>query len=344
MRGVTTASMVTKNSDVTAESSMAEIGEYNEQKPLLGIGSCLAGNAVRYNGQTKKPNAHVVALCEQFATRAFCPELGAGMGVPRPPIHIVGDENQVRVLDVDTHELDFTAPIQAYAQRVLDEAPTLCGYILVKGSPSCGWGRVKRYSENGHYVASDQNGVFANALQAADPLLPLEDDGRLNDDRIRESFATRACTYHDWKRAVAAGLSAHRLIEFYTRYKYLVMAHHVPSYEALGRMLADAGKMDIDALAREFVETLMAALTHRTTRASHSNALFHISGYLKREITPEQRQRLRELIENYRTGGVPLIVPITMLKHHFADSPDAYINSQVFLNPYPEELQLRNRL
>lgn len=329
-------------SDTHPDSGTSRIANYSDQTPLLGIGSCLAGNAVRYNGQTKKPNEHVVALCEQFATRAFCPELGAGMGVPRPPIHLVGDEHQVRIVDVDTHTQDFTTPIANYAQRVLSEAPTLCGYILVKGSPSCGWGRVKRYSEKGHRLASDQNGVFANALHALDPLLPLEDDGRLNDDRLRESFATRACTYHDWKRTVARGLSAHTLIEFYSRYKYLVMAHHVPSYQKLGKMLANAGKEDLEALSKAFIETLMAGLTHTTTRASHSNTLFHISGYLKRDITAEQRQRLRELIESYRNGDVPLVVPVTMIKHYFADRPDAYINSQVFLNPYPEELKLRN--
>lgn len=312
------------------------------EKPLLGIGSCLAGNAVRYNGQTKKPNAHVVALTEQFETRAFCPELGAGMGVPRPPIHLVGDENNVRVVDVDTHTQDFTDPIAAFAQRVLSEAPQLCGYILVKGSPSCGYGRVKRYSEKGHHLASDQNGVFANALHKADPLMPLEDDGRLNDERLRESFATRACTYHDWKKTVAQGLSARALIAFYSRYKYLAMAHHVPSYQRLGKMLANAGKENIDELSAEFIEVLMSALTHTTTRASHGNTLFHISGYLKRELTSEQRQRLRGLIESYRKGDVPLIVPVTMLKHYFADSPDAYINNQVFLTPYPDELKLRN--
>lgn len=319
-----------------------ELANYSQQKPLLGIGSCLAGNAVRYNGQTKKPNEHVLALCKQFATRAYCPEVAAGMGVPRPPIHLVGNKNIIRALDVATHSQDFTAPIAAHAQHVLAEAPTLCGYILVKGSPSCGYGQVKLYSEEGLPLAYDQNGIFADALKKSDPLLPLEDDGRLNDEHLRESFATRACAYHDWKLTVANGLSAGALIAFYSRYKYLVMAHHVPSYKEIGKMLANAGKENIDTLANEFIYALMHALTHTTTRRSHSNVLFHISGYLKREIGDEQRQRLRDLIEAYRKEEVPLIVPVTMLKHYFADNPDAYINSQVFLNPYPEELRLRN--
>ena len=311
-------------------------------KALVGIGSCLAGNEVRYNGQSKSPNQHVRDICAHFDSRAFCPEMGIGLGVPRPPIHLVGTEDKVRIVDVETHGNDYTEQIRDYARCVLEQAPTLCGYILVKGSPSCGYGRVKRYSDKGHHLASDQDGVFAAALAQLDPLLPLEDDGRLNDPGLRESFVTRAYAYHEWKNLQRDGLTARRIIEFYSRYKYLVMAHHVPSYKSLGRMLSHTGKRDLQELADEFIATLMSALTHRATRRSHSNVLFHISGYLKRSVPSEQRQRLSALIEDYRTGEVPLIVPITMLKHHFADNPNAYINSQVFLNPYPEKLRLRN--
>jgi uncharacterized protein YbgA (DUF1722 family)/uncharacterized protein YbbK (DUF523 family) len=313
-------------------------------KPLLGIGSCLAGNAVRYNAQTKAPNQHVRNLAEHFEMRAFCPEMGIGMGVPRPPIHLVGDEDRVRALDVDSHTNDFTDKLAGYADTVLSLAPELCGYVLVKGSPSCGYERVKRYTMAGHGVASDQQGIFARALVEADPLLPLEDDGRLNDAGLRESFVTRAYAYHKWKEMVSEGLTPHRLVTFYSTYKYLVMAHHLASYKTLGPMVADAGKADLKALGREFIDALMAALGHRTTRRSHSNVLYHLSGYLKKTVSSEERQRLKDLIEQYRTGQVPLIVPVTMLKHHFANSPNAYIDNQVFMSPYPDTLQLRNLL
>jgi uncharacterized protein YbgA (DUF1722 family)/uncharacterized protein YbbK (DUF523 family) len=313
-----------------------------EKKPLMGIGSCLAGNAVRYNAQTKRPNQQVRDIAESFELRAFCPEMGIGMGVPRAPIHLVGDETKVRALDVNSHTHDFTDKLAGYADTVLSLAPGLCGYILVKGSPSCGYERVKRYTEKGHGVASDQQGIFATALGKADPLLPLEDDGRLNDPGLRESFVTRAYTYHDWKQLLSEGLSAHRLIAFYTRYKYLVMAHHAPSYKVLGPMLADAGKQDLTQLADTFIASLMAALSHRATRRSHSNVLYHISGYLKQNLADAERQRLKTLIDQYRLGQIPLLVPVTMLKHHFANSPNAYIATQVFMAPYPDELQLRN--
>jgi uncharacterized protein YbgA (DUF1722 family)/uncharacterized protein YbbK (DUF523 family) len=322
--------------------AMTTSEEFESRKPLLGIGSCLAGYAVRYNAESNPPNQHVRDLCTHFETRDFCPEIGIGLGVPRPPIHLVGDEHLVRVLDVTTHSHDYTDQIRAYAQSVLERAPSLCGYILVKGSPSCGYGRVKRYSPEGELLARDQHGIFAAALAALDPLLPLEDDGRLNDPGLRESFATRACAYHEWKALTRQGLTAHGLVEFYSRYKYLVMAHHIPSYKSLGPMLAHAGRRPLDELAAAWIGALMAALTQRATRRSHSNVLFHIAGYLKRRITAVQRRQLNVLIEEYRTGKIPLSVPINLLKQHFAEHPNAYINGQVFLDPYPEGLRVRN--
>jgi len=323
--------------------NMNGTGEHGRNRPVLGIGACLAGNAVRYNGQTKRPNQHVRDIAEHFELRAFCPEMGIGMGVPRPPIHLVSDgEGAIRALDVDSHSNDFTDRLASYAATVLSLAPELCGYILVKGSPSCGYERVKRFNMDGRGVASDLQGIYARALSAADPLLPLEDDGRLNDAGLRESFVTRAYAYHDWKQLLGEGLSAHRLVTFYSRYKYLVMAHDVASYQRLGPLVAAAGKRDLQELAGAFIQLLMGALGHRTTRRSHSNVLYHLAGYLKQTVSGEERQRLAALIEKYRTGQVPLIVPVTMLKHHFANSPNAYIDSQVFLAPYPDTLQLRN--
>ncbi|MEP5568116.1 MAG: DUF523 and DUF1722 domain-containing protein [Halioglobus sp.] len=321
---------------------MADNATDTEIQPVMGIGACLAGRPVRYNGQTKAANGHVQRISEHFEMRQFCPEMAAGLGVPRPPIHIVGDETVVRVLDVETHEHDHTDAIAGHAQEVLDLAPELCGYILVKGSPSCGYDRVKRFNMKGNTVAHDQKGIFAVALAKADPLLPLEDDGRLNDPGLRESFVTRAFTYYEWKKISASGLTAGKLIDFYSRHKYLVMAHHLESYKRLGRLLADAGKQDIDQLASEFISQLMGALQHRASRRSHSNVLFHLSGYLKKSISSEERQRLKALIEQYQKGLIPLVVPVTMLRHHFANNPNSYIDQQVFLEPYPEELQLRN--
>ncbi len=311
-------------------------------KPLVGIGSCLAGNEVRYNGQAKSPNQYVKQLSCAFETRPFCPEMGIGMGVPRPPIHLVGDEQSVRVLDVASHSNDYTDQIRDFASRLLDNHPGLCGYILVKGSPSCGYERVKRFNAKGNVVAHDQQGVFAATLGKLEPLLPLEDDGRLHDPALRESFVTRVYVYQAWKALINQGIDAKGLIAFYSRHKYLLMAHHPASYKVVGKLLANAGKENIEELSAEFITLLMNGLSQRSTRRTHSNVLFHLAGYLKRSVASEERQRLSDLIEQYRVGNIPLIVPITMLKHHFSNHPDAYIQQQTFMEPFPDELQLRN--
>lgn len=242
---------------------MVEADRKTLEKPLMGIGSCLAGNPVRYDGMTKSPNPHVQALGESFELRVFCPEMAAGMGVPRAPIHLVGSKDEVRALDVATHSNDFTDKLAGYADTVLSMTPDLCGYILVKGSPSCGYNQVKRHTMTGHHIASDQKGIFAAALVAADPLLPLEDDERLNDAGLRESFVTRAYAYHDWKALLATGLTLQKLITFYSRYKDSVMVHHAQSYKLIKSKLANAEQADLNALATEFVHTLMGALSHR---------------------------------------------------------------------------------
>jgi uncharacterized protein YbbK (DUF523 family) len=238
-------------------------------KPMIGIGSCLAGNAVRYDGQVKNISPHVQAICEIFEIRAFCPEMGVGMGVPRPPIELVGSENAVRVLDVTTHSKDYTGQLAGYAQKVLDLAPGLCGYLLVRGSPSCGYEGVKRHSDDGDHLASDQQGIFARALAVADPLLPLEDDERLNDPVLRESFVIRVHAYHDWKLLCGEGLSAYKLVEFYSRHKTRIMAHHKPDHEALEGILADTGVLPLEELSIIFITTLMAALSQKPGAAPY---------------------------------------------------------------------------
>ena len=227
---------------------------------------------------------------------------------------------------------------------MLDLAPAMCGYILVKGSPSCGWERVKRYDGQGNAVARDARGVFAAALHEADPLMPLEDDGRLNDAPLRDSFVSRAMAYHAWKTLNQTGLSPRALTEFHARHKYLIMAHDYNGYRELGRLAATAGVRSIDEVAEQYISGLMAALSRPATRRSHANALMHVMGYLKRSLSSRERQQLRDNIEQYREGTIPLIVPITLLRHHFSNHPDPYIDSQVFLTPYPDTLRLRNQL
>jgi uncharacterized protein YbgA (DUF1722 family) len=187
-------------------------------------------------------------------------------------------------------------------------------------------------------------GGFVSELLRIEPLLPVEDDGRLNDARIRENFFIRAYVYRDWKILQREELTAHRLITFYSRYKYLVMAHDTTAYKEIGRLLADAGKVDIDVLTAQFIELLMSAIKDPAKRSGLTNAMQHVRGYLKRTISAIEKADVDRSIDDYRTGLVPLVVPMKMLQHLFNVHPNEYIKTQVFMSPYPEELRLRNSI
>ena len=185
--------------------------------PSVGVGACLVGSKVRYNGESKRKNRHIEKLGEHVKLQAFCPEVAIGMGVPRQTVRLVGDIGSVKLMDSATQTTDFTRPMLAYALDVLEKHPDMSGYILVKGSPSCGFGRVKRYNDKGNVVLNDSEGIFAAELRRLDPLLPVEEDGRLCDAGLRENFVNRVFAYHDWKVSSAESTDHHGLIQFWSR-------------------------------------------------------------------------------------------------------------------------------
>ena len=273
-----------------------------------------------------------------------CPELGAGLGVPRPAIRLVGDPKAPRAVRVSDASHDVSAALHDYAARRIPELGDLCGYIFIKNSPSCGLFRVKVYQENGHPHQEGGRGLFADALTRAMPLLPVEEDGRLQDPVLRENFITRVFAWHNWQRLCREGLSAARLIDFHSRYKYTLMAHSPQDYQALGRMLADAGRQEPHSLGEHYFARLMAALRNPATRKTNTNVLMHLQGYLKQKLESREKEHMCEVIEQYRQGILPLVVPVTLLRHHFRQHPDPYIERQAYLQPYPDDLKLRNRL
>ncbi len=314
------------------------------KNPVVGIGSCLMGQPVRYSGDSKRKNNHIERLKGHIKLNSFCPEMAIGMGVPRQTVRLVGEIGKTRLMDSKTQTEDFTAPMKAYAAVVIDNNPNLSGYILVKGSPSCGYERVKRYNDLGNMSASDEMGMFAAELHRKDPLLPMEEDGRLNDDVLRENFISRVYAYDRWKKFKAGGVSHKGLLDFWARYKYQVMAHRISSYKTIGQLLANANGQTIEIVAEEFISLLMQSLKALATRKSHANVLEHIRGYLKKKLDANDKAELGALITQYRDGIVPLVVPLTLLRHHFKRHQNPYIEKQVFLLPYPEELSLRNRI
>ncbi|GAB6387522.1 YbgA family protein [Stutzerimonas marianensis] len=308
----------------------------------VGISACLLGSPVRFNGGHKESRLCSETLARHFEFVPVCPEVAIGLGTPREPIRLVGDPTQPRAVGSVRPDLDVTDALHAYGERVADELRDISGYILMQKSPSCGMERVKVYKDDGHPVKGGGTGVFARALMQARPDLPVEEDGRLNDPVLRENFLTRIFAYAEWHRLLDAGLTRKALVEFHARYKYQLMATDPVQYKHLGRLVATVGQAPLESFAPAYFSQLMRALKETASRGTHSNVLQHLSGYLKNDICGEDKQELQRVISQYREGIVPLVVPLTLLKHHFRHHPDRYVANQAYLQPHPEDLSLRN--
>jgi len=313
-------------------------------KLKLGISACLLGAEVRYNGGHKESRLCSRVLAEHFDFVPLCPEVAIGLGTPREPIRLVGDPQAPRALGTVNRERDVTQALHDYGTRMAGELDDISGYIFMHKSPSCGVERVKVYQDNGYPADGGASGIFAAAFTRLRPDLPVEEDGRLNDPVLRENFLTRVFAYAEWQRLLRAGLTRKAILDFHARYKYQLMANHPLQYKALGRLLADLGRHDPLEFGPRYFSQLMAALKKCATRGTHSNVLQHLSGYLKQALSSDEKEEMQQLIAQYRNGIIPLVVPLTLLKHHFRRHPDHYVARQAYLQPHPENLSLRNAL
>ena len=323
------------------------------EAPLpLGISECLLGNEVRYDGSGARSSFPHAALDGLYEYQGICPEVGIGMPVPRPPIRLVArgatdEAREVRAVGVVDSKLDYTDALADYAKKTAPGLEGVAGYVLMKSSPSCGMERVKVYSETADGSVGMPKrvgrGIFAEGLMQALPNLPLEECGRLNDEVLRENFVMRTFAYAHWQALVARGLTARGLVEFHSRYKYLLMAHSVPTYQEAGRLLSNL-KADLEGIAAKYISLLMQGLSRPASRGGHANVLAHLQGYLKRVLDAPSRQELATLIAAYRRGEQPLLAPMAVLKHHLNRHPDTYVLYQTYLDPHPPAAALRRRL
>jgi uncharacterized protein YbgA (DUF1722 family)/uncharacterized protein YbbK (DUF523 family) len=314
-----------------------------ESRIQVGISSCLLGESVRFDSGHKRDAYINVDLAKYFEYVSFCPEVGIGMGIPRPPIRLVGDPAQPRAVGVRVEGIDVTEKLIDYAHAVVADLPPISGYLFKRGSPSCGMERVKIYTDKGMPNGST-SGLYASIVMRGLPNLPVEEEGRLNDPVLRENFVERVYVFDRWQRLCKDELTPAKLIAFHTRHKFLLLSHSETHYRRLGRLVADAGTRDMRELSREYVSTLMDGLKRRATRRRHSNVLQHIMGYLKRSIDTGDKAELNRVIAEYKEGTVPLIVPMKLIEHHFRRHPDDYMALQIYLAPHPTDLGLRNHL
>lgn len=307
----------------------------------VGISECLLGRPVRHDGGHRHAELCTGELAQWFAWVPVCPENAIGLGTPREAIHLRRRaDGDLRLVGVRSGT-DHTDAMQEFARLQSAVLSSLCGFIVTKRSPTCGLERVRVYREGGQPDRADGTGLFTAQFMAANPLVPVEEDGRLHDAPLRENFVLRVFVLWRWRRLRAAPLTPAGLLDFHADHKYLLLAHSVAAYRALGRQLADLSAVDLPALADDYIAALMHALAKPVTRKGHSNVLWHMAGYLRDHLPPAHRRRLHDTIDEYRRGLVPLAAPLALLRHFLADFPDDYLARQVYLAPYPESLRLR---
>jgi uncharacterized protein YbgA (DUF1722 family)/uncharacterized protein YbbK (DUF523 family) len=311
-------------------------------KPRLGISACLLGHAVRYDGGHKQNDFCTAVLGPFVEWVPVCPEVEVGMPTPRPSIRLTGKSAAPVLLAERTGE-DWTARMAAYAEQRVAQLTRLdlSGYVTKKDSPSCGLERVKVWGAKGATPAKDGVGAFTRVLRARLPLLPVEEEGRLNDPLLRESFVERLFAYARWKALLASGLTRGGLVAFHTAHKLALLAHHPDGYRKLGKLVAEAKGRPIAAVAEAYGAQFMASLARPATRGRHLNVLQHMAGYFK-DLPKAERRELEEVVADFGRGHVPLVVPLTLFRSQVRRHEVTYLSGQTYLDPDPKELMLRN--
>jgi len=315
-----------------------------EHRIRLGISTCLLGKNVRFDGGHKLDHFLTDTLGQYMEYVPVCPEVECGFGIPRESFRLVGDAENPRLVTTRTHVDHTDRMVQWAGKRVQElEKEDLCGYIFKGGSPSSGMERVKVYDRNG-VPAKVGVGIFARVFMEHFPLLPVEEEGRLHDPKLRENFIERIFALKRWRETAARKQSMGTLVDFHTKHKLLILSHSPETYRTMGKLVAEGKQIPLKILYEKYQALLMEALQLKTTPKKNANVLQHMLGYFKDQLSPDEKKEMLEIIDQYRQGLFPLIVPLTLMGHYVRKYDQPYLKEQYYLNPHPVELQLRNHV
>jgi uncharacterized protein YbgA (DUF1722 family)/uncharacterized protein YbbK (DUF523 family) len=312
----------------------------------LGVSDCLMGRLVRHDGGHKHDRYLTETLGQWVEWVPVCPEVEIGLGTPRAPMRLIASGTGPRLVVRATGQ-DLTARLEDWSAQWTAGAGDLEGFVLKKDSPSCGMERVRLYpatESDGGSATRDGVGIFARVLAERMPHLPVEEEGRLNDPALREHFFGRVFAHRRWRRFRETDPGLSELMSFHADAKMSLLSHHERRYRELGRIVAGASKRTVAPAIDAYEATYFDIYRHRATRRRHTNVLQHLAGHVKRGVDDSDRSELTSVIQRYRAGTLPLIVPITLLRHHARRVGSEWLRSQTYLDPYPDELMLRNHV
>ncbi len=313
-----------------------------EDKIRIGISACLVGQLVRFDGSHKHDRYLTNTLGEYLDFVPVCPEVESGFSVLRETLRLVGDPKAPRLVTSRTN-IDHTDRMLGWAEKRVREleAENLCGFIFKSDSPSSGLMRVKVYNSKG--MAEKKGvGLFARTFTRHFPLLPVEEEGRLNDPVLRETFIEQIFTLKRWRETLTLGRNMKNLVDFQTRHKLLMLSHSPANARLMGKLVADGKQAPIQAVYAQYERLLIETLRMKSTIKKNLNVLEHILGYFKNQLDSDEKQEMLEIFDRYRNEFVPLIVPVTLLNHYVRKTDEPYLKQQVYLNPHPIALKLRN--
>jgi uncharacterized protein YbgA (DUF1722 family)/uncharacterized protein YbbK (DUF523 family) len=314
------------------------------EKIKLGISTCLLGENVRYDGGHKLDRFLTDTLGQYVEYVPVCPEVECGLGVPRESMHLEGDPDSPRLVTIRTKQ-DITDRMVSWAKkRVVElEKEGLYGFIFKSDSPSSGMERVRVYNEKGMPVKKGV-GMFARIFMEHFSLLPVEDEGRLHDPKLRENFIERIFTLKRWREVLVKREKRGEVVDFHTRHKLLILSHSPKHYQTIGKLVARAIDFPLKDLYQQYQTLLMESLELKTTAKKNANVLQHMMSYFREQLSSGEKQELLEVVDHYRQGYIPLIVPITLIQRYVRKYNQPYLKQQIYLNPHPLELQLRNHV
>jgi uncharacterized protein YbgA (DUF1722 family)/uncharacterized protein YbbK (DUF523 family) len=315
-----------------------------EDKIKIGVSLCLLGENVRYDGGHKRDRFITDTLVNYLEFVPVCPEVECGLGVPREAMHLEGNPDDPRLLTIHT-KTDHTEKMKHWALRRLAELENegLCGFIFKSDSPSSGMERVKIYRETGGPTKTGV-GIFAREFMSRFPLLPVEDEGRLHDPQLRENFIERIFALKRWREVVNQKAGLKSLINFHTNHKFLILSHSRKHYQQMGQLVAQSDTLSLPERFAAYQDLLLQALRIKTTLKKHTDVLMHLMGFFKKELSADEKQELLGVINHYKQGLIPLVVPVTLIRHYVRKYNQPYLKNQWYLEPHPLELKLRNHV